>query len=214
MRADAAIVAVGPHQLCATFDPSLTESEAGIGGALEMVDRSNGEAIATVYLAYAQPVSTPSGLVRLDDAPGQWVFDRADILARSSQIARAPEIRSLLAVVISAHVAQADAPAASLARAADEQLRRLDPSLPPLAWSQAISEKRATYACVPGLARPRNGRLAQGIYLAGDYTYETFPATLEAAVRSGIAAAQAVTRDFKERACAAGAAARDSTPVP
>ncbi|HEY6895311.1 MAG TPA: FAD-dependent oxidoreductase [Rhodanobacteraceae bacterium] len=214
MLADAAVVAVGPHQLRATFDTRLAESEASIGFALETVERFEWEAITTVYLAYAQAVSVPSGLVRLDDAPGQWVFDRADILARASENSHAREIRSLLAVVLSAHRAGRDAPAGSLSHAVDAQLRRLDPSLPPLAWSKVIAEKRATYACVPGLARPPNGRLARGIYLAGDYTYERFPATLEAAVRSGIAAAQAVTGDFRDRACATGVAARDSTPAP
>jgi len=214
MRADAAVVAVGPHQLRAAFDAGLAASEAAIGVALETVERFEWEAITTVYLAYAQAVSVPSGLVRLDDAPGQWVFDRADILARASQNSKAREIRSLLAVVLSAHRAGRDEPSGSLSRVVDAQLRRLDPSLPPLAWSKVISEKRATYACVPGLARPPSGRLARGVYLAGDYTYERFPATLEAAVRSGIAAAHAITRDFRERACAAGVAARDSTPAP
>jgi len=214
MRADAAVVAVGPHQLRATFDAGLAASEAGIGVALETVERFEWEAITTVYLAYAHAVSVPAGLVRLDDAPGQWVFDRADILARAPRNSSARQIRSLLAVVLSAHRPGRDAPSGSLSVAVDAQLRRLDPSLPPLTWSKVISEKRATYACVPGLARPANGRLAQGIYLAGDYTYERFPATLEAAVRSGIAAAHAITRDFRERACAAGVAARDSTPAP
>jgi predicted NAD/FAD-dependent oxidoreductase len=72
----------------------------------------------------------------------------------------------------------------------------LQPSLPPLCWSQVITERRATYACEPALARPACGRLADRVYLAGDYTYAAFPATLEAAVRSGVAAAQAVAEDL------------------
>ena len=35
------------------------------------------------------------------------------------------------------------------------------------------------------------------LYLAGDYTDDEFPATLEAAVRSGIAAAEAVLADMR-----------------
>ena len=77
-----------------------------------------------------------------------------------------------------------------------------------------IVEKRATYACVPGLLRPPCGRLTDALYLAGDYTYDAFPATLEGAVRSGVAAARALIGDFTLRGSAAGAAARDSTPVP
>jgi len=38
-------------------------------------------------------------------------------------------------------------------------------------------------------------RLAAGVYVAGDYMDPDYPATLEAAVRSGVAAAQAVLMD-------------------
>ena len=82
-----------------------------------------------------------------------------------------------------------------LARAVDAQLRRLQPALRPCVWSQVIAEKRATYACTPRRARPAGARLAPGLYLAGDYVDAEFPATLEAAVRSGNAAAEAVRAD-------------------
>jgi len=213
-RAQAAIVAVGPHQLAGTFDTALIQRNAGLSSAVDAARRFEWEAITTVYLGYRARVSVPPGLIRLDDAPGQWVFDRADILARSPPAPRAPHIQSLLAVVISAHRRSVDEPSASIAHAVDAQLRRLDPELPPLAWSQVILEKRATYACVPGLLRPPCGRLTDALYLAGDYTYDAFPATLEGAVRSGVAAARALIGDFTLRGSAAGAAARDSTPVP
>jgi monoamine oxidase len=45
--------------------------------------------------------------------------------------------------------------------------------------------------------RPRSGRLAAGIYLAGDYTDQEFPATLEAAVRSGRVAAEQLMHDLR-----------------
>jgi squalene-associated FAD-dependent desaturase len=53
---------------------------------------------------------------------------------------------------------------------------------------QVVAEKRATFRCVPGLVRP--GRvIAPGLAAAGDYTEGPYPATLEGAVRSGLAAA-------------------------
>jgi hypothetical protein len=58
-----------------------------------------------------------------------------------------------------------------------------------------ISERRATYACTPDAARPAAGRLARGLYLAGDYTDAELPATLEAATRTGVAAARAFLAD-------------------
>jgi len=48
---------------------------------------------------------------------------------------------------------------------------------------------------LPSGTHPAGGRLSGRIYLAGDYTYPAFPATLEAAVRSGVAAARAVIAD-------------------
>jgi squalene-associated FAD-dependent desaturase len=193
-HADAAIVAVGPHQLAAAFDPPLVRADHAIAAAVQDVRRFAWEPITTVYLGYAAEVAVPAGcLVRLDDAPGQWLFDRADILARAvASTARVP-VRALLSVVISAHEAVRHP---ALVKGIDAQLRRLHRGLPALVWSQVIEEKRATYACVPALARPACGHLSGRLYLAGDYTYAAFPATLEAAVRSGRAAARALARDL------------------
>ena len=55
-----------------------------------------------------------------------------------------------------------------------------------------IAERRATYACTPALPRPASGALAAHLYLAGDYIDAELPATLEAAMRSGVAAAHAL----------------------
>jgi monoamine oxidase len=80
----------------------------------------------------------------------------------------------------------------ALVAAVDQQLRQLRPSLRRYCWSQVIAESaRHTRAC----RRAPGGRLSGRIYLAGDYTYPAFPATLEAAVRSGVAAARAVMAD-------------------
>ena len=54
---------------------------------------------------------------------------------------------------------------------------------------QTIVEKRATFACTPGLRRPGAG-IATGLYACGDYIAGPYPATLEGAVRSGLEAAR------------------------
>ena len=104
--------------------------------------------------------------------------------------------RALLAVVISASGPHDGEDHAILAARIDAQLRRLAPALPPPLWSRVIAERRATHACTPALARPAAGRVAPGLYLAGDYTDATLPPTLEAATRSGVTAARAVAADL------------------
>ena len=192
-----AIVAVAPHQLAAAVGPA---SEAPGGhhdgapwrAALAQVSAFAYESITTAYLAYPATVRLPAPIARLDDAPGQWVFDRSRALD-----ACAPDgARSLLAVVISASGPHDGLDHGTLAAQLDAQLRRLAPALPALSWARIIAERRATYACTPALARPAAGRIAPGLYVAGDYTVAELPPTLEAATRSGVAAARAVVADL------------------
>ena len=48
----------------------------------------------------------------------------------------------------------------SCCRAIDDQLRRVLPTLPAPAWLKVIAERRATYACIAGIARPASGAIA------------------------------------------------------
>ena len=186
----AAIVAVGPHQLSAAIGVDAVADNAW-RSPLAQVGAFAYESITTIFVAFAGPVSFAAPLLRLDDAPGQWVFDRSATLPKDAT----QRAKSLAAVVISAGGPHDALDHATLAAQVETQLRRLAPNLPALAWSRVIAERRATYACTPGLARPACGRVSPGIYLAGDYTDSEFPATLEAATRSGVAAAQALIAD-------------------
>ncbi|HLX27094.1 MAG TPA: hydroxysqualene dehydroxylase HpnE [Casimicrobiaceae bacterium] len=197
-RADAVVVAVGPHQLASTLAPQLSSAHPPIAAALGLVTRFDYEPIATAYLGYDAPLALPRGLLRLDDAPGQWIFDRADVLDRAAASDTRARMRALVAVVISARGPHTSLDHPALARAVDAQLRAITLSLPKLVWSRVIEEKRATYSCVPDLSRPASGRLADRVYLAGDYTCAALPATLEAAVRSGREAARALIADLSQ----------------
>jgi hypothetical protein len=192
-RAGGVVIAVGPHQLARTVAPELARDRADLARALAQVERLTYEPISTVYLGYAQQVFVPSGLVRLDDRPGQWLFDRRDILSRRQP--GAPALETLFAVVISAGGPHDSLAHADLVAAVDAQLRRSMPTLPSLVWSKVIAERRATFACTPDAERPRAGRLCDGVYLAGDYTDPQAPATLESAVKSGRLAAEALLAD-------------------
>jgi squalene-associated FAD-dependent desaturase len=142
------------------------------------------EPIATVYARSAGCV-LPEPLVALRadaNRPAQFVFDLG-------QLGREP---GLLAFVISGASAwvergTAATEAATLAQANEQLADRL---LGPLRAVGTLVEKRATFACVPNLGRPPMG-VAPGLFACGDYIEGPFPATLEGAVRSGVAAARA-----------------------
>lgn len=188
----ATIVAVGPHRLAAAMTSEALARTPALAATVRRVQDLTYEPLVTVWLGYAERVALPYPIARLDDAPGQWVVERSDVLAAAPG---APHMAQLLAVVISASDGNGSIARSDLACAVDAQLRRLRPGLPDLVWSWTVVEKRATYACTPTRPIPAAPRLAAGIYLAGDYAYPEFPATIEAAVRSGIAAAHAVLTD-------------------
>jgi len=81
-------------------------------------------------------------------------------------------------------------PHEELADICARELARAFPTLPAPVWSQVIAEKRATIACTPGVKRPPIETPIPAVFLAGDYVDPEYPPTLEAAVRSGIHAAQ------------------------
>jgi squalene-associated FAD-dependent desaturase len=186
-RFDAAVLAVGPHQL----DASLVRHPA-FAQALDAARGLAYEPIATIWLGYGTRTPLPGAIARLDDAPGQWVVDRTDVLPRARDDASRPALSQLVAVVISASGPHDALPPAELAAACDAQLRRLVPRWPPLVWSQTIVEQRATYACTPQRPLPATALPHPRVALAGDWIDTEFPATLEAAVRTGVTAAMAL----------------------
>jgi squalene-associated FAD-dependent desaturase len=197
--AQAVVVAVGPHQLDDAFAPEALAHHPALAAAVDAMRALRYEPIVTIWLGYSTAVPLPAPIARLDDAPGQWVVDRPDVLHHAENRRGRPPLRQLLAVIISASGPHLALPHATLVAQVDGQLRRLQPAMERCAWSFVIAEKRATYACTPTRVRPGGPRLAPGIYIAGDYVDPDYPATLEAAVRSGLAAADAVLADRARR---------------
>lgn len=135
-------------------------------------------AIATVYLL-APGQALPKPLLALRSGPGapaQFVFDRGQLQPQD------PAAQGVLAFVVSAAEGEREPLQAAVLQQAREQLglRQLRPL-------QTVIERRATFACTPGITRPP-AAIAPELWAAGDYVEGPYPATLEAAVRSGIAA--------------------------
>ena len=113
-------------------------------------------------------------LFALAEGPAQFVFDRGQSHGQAG----------LLAFVASA---AAHLPTDWMDQAEAQLQRIVHPG--PAHWRKSIVEKQATYACVPGQARPANRTAHPRIFLAGDYTAGAYPATLESATSSGVQSA-------------------------
>ncbi len=187
LAADAVVIAGGAQAAA-----HLLQGVPAAAAVAAQLDGFEYEAISTCYLQYEPEVrlGQPFHALIDDPAAGQWgqfVFDRGQL---------DPAQAGLLAVVISASGEAAALGQAALAQQVAVQLARVfgRPELGHPEWTQVITEKRATFACTPGLKRPGNRSGVPGLVLAGDYTASDYPATLETAVRSGIGAAQLVLR--------------------
>jgi hypothetical protein len=102
--------------------------------------------IYTVYLQYSADIRLSAPMLGLSRGVGQWVFDRGQLGGPAG----------LLAVVISAGGAHEALDHAALAQEIAEQLAATLHLTTLPAWHQVIAEKRATFSCTPGLARPHS----------------------------------------------------------
>lgn len=161
----AVIVAVGPHQL-RTLLPGLAPEYRY-------------QPIYTCYLQYPEAVKLPCPMLGLAGGLVQWAFDRGALTGE----------RGLIACVISAQGDHQQLTQEELSTTCHDELKKALRDLPDPQWSRVIGEKRATVACTPGLMHPSQETSLPDVYLAGDYTDPDYPPTLEAAVRSGIRAA-------------------------
>jgi squalene-associated FAD-dependent desaturase len=172
-----AILAVGPHQLDA-----LLQRFAALAPIRQCVAEFAFEPIYTCYLQYPRDVSMPQPMTGFDGGIIQWIFDRG----------RLDGTPGLLAAVVSARGAHQALSQDAVASAIHRELAEFLPDLPAPLWSRVIAEKRATYSCRPGIARPPNQTAVRNLCLAGDYTAGEYPATLESAVRSGLNCARII----------------------
>ncbi len=137
-------------------------------------------AISTVYAQgtpHAHGRLLPEPMLALHSSaehPAQFVFDQGQLGGPSG----------LLAFVASDSQGERAQTEQRVLQQARAQLR-----LPGLQVVQTVVEKRATFACTPGLQRP-GACIAPGLQACGDYIAGPYPATLEGAVRSGWEAAQ------------------------
>jgi monoamine oxidase len=185
LRADAAIVAAPP-----VVAAKLLPADAGLDGAA--LARLGASPIVNLHVWFDRPVMDHA-FVAGWDTPLQWIFDRTlasgagrgQVLTVSLSAAR--EWLGLGRAALRAHFLPAFA--ALFPRARGAQV--LD--------FFATNEPEATFLQVPGTRqlRPTHATGHPALYVAGAWTDTGWPATMESAVMSGTAAAQAALRALR-----------------
>jgi squalene-associated FAD-dependent desaturase len=171
----AAVYALPPWRTADLLPPQCT----GIAAQLRALVY---EPILTCYLQYPPQTRLPRPMIGLSREISQWAFDRG-------QLDGPP---GLIAVVVSAAGRLRGIGRDELASAIHAELQDVLRGAATPLWHRVISEKRATFRAAPKLSRPAAGLLLPGLALAGDFVDNGYPATIEGAVRSGIAAAHAI----------------------
>ena len=169
------ICALPPHQVNAFLIGITVLSELAA-----TVDALQYQPIHSVWLQYPNSVALPSPMLGFADGFVHWVFDRGQLCGQ----------RGLLGAVISAQGPHQELAQDELGIQAHQELKRRLGNLPDPLWQRVIAEKRATFSCVVGVRRPPQVTPLRNFYLAGDYTASEYPATIEAAVRSGVICAR------------------------
>jgi squalene-associated FAD-dependent desaturase len=178
LRADAVVVAVPPREsarLLGEPEPALEDSP-----------------IVSVHL-WVDRTLLRHPLAALLDSDAHWVFDRGALTGRR------PERGQYLTVVSSGAPELMELRGRELVdRIAGEVTSRLGEG--ELLWSRVSREPAATIAVRPGSETERRGveTARPNVTRAGAWTATGWPPTMEGAVRSGKAAARALTAARKE----------------
>ncbi len=173
-----AIIASSPHQITNCF----TDNELS-NAAIAITSNFKYEPICSIYLQYSHETNIQKKMVAYGSPNERWVFDKSYLSP------------GLICVVLSSSGPHTELTQEDLAETIEQELRDCFGYTTP-SWKKVITEKRATFSCVPDLERPPQKTSVKNLYLAGDYTYGRYPATLESAVRSGVNAAKLVLEDM------------------
>lgn len=122
----------------------------------------------------------PVALAGLSGYLGQWVFDRHELSP------------GLITVVISGPGIHEHRDNADLISHIASEIHQCWPDVPEVPdKGLVIREKRATFSCTVDIQRqrPNNRTEITGLWLAGDFVANAYPATLEGAVLNGEQAA-------------------------
>jgi len=204
IEADAVVLAV-PHDVAADLLPAGAVADPAAVRGLDV------SPILNVHVIFDRVVLTEP-FIGAVDSPVQFVFDRtkASGLHASGQHASGQYV----AVSVSAADAWIDEPVAQLRELFMPELLRVLPAARDAVVRDffVTREREATFRPVPGSAARRlpTTTNAAGLVVAGAWTATGWPATMESAVRSGVAAARALEQ-WHSAAAPAGAVVHEAS---
>ena len=142
------------------------------------------QSILTSYVHCAGARFDHHPMARLDDGPAQFAFDHG-------WLSESPGVFAFVASAADAWMTEGLRAAESAVLTQARSLLRTCGALDSPRILRSVCERKATFACAAGLQRPP-AQVAPGLWAAADYVAGPYPATLETAVRSGLAAAHAI----------------------
>ena len=180
--------------VCATAWYSLAgvlhDPAPALAPVIDAAERTGASPIVTVNLWLDRPV-TSKPFVGLPGRAMQWIFDKRALFGETS---------AHLSVVASGATALVGRSNQEIVDLALAELRAALPAMHAAEVRRAVvvREKRATFSVAPGQPpRPPVATDVPGLFLAGDWIDTGLPATIESAVVSGHAAADAVLRHLE-----------------
>jgi len=178
------------HVICAASPISavrLFRTVPQLACVAEQIASIPHQPIYTVYLQYPKQVRLPLPMLGLDRCFAQWLFDKGQITGQ----------RGLIAAVISAQGKHQNLIHELLAQKVAQEIYEQFGIIETPLWHKVIAEKRATFSCETNMPRPAHITMLANVLLAGDYTANDYPATLEGAVMSGMLCAKTIVSTFQ-----------------
>jgi hydroxysqualene dehydroxylase len=180
---------IAPAVVCAVpwfaVPDTLIDPTPGLVPVVQAAQRTSASPIVTVNLWFDRVV-TERPFVGMPGRTFQWVFDKRAVFGSNA---------SHLSLVSSGAEAVVACSNQELIEVAVQEISAALPAAQSAAVTRAVvvREKRATFSVAPGQPqRPSMRTDVPGLFLAGDWIDTGLPATIEGAVISGHAAAEAV----------------------
>ncbi len=187
--ADAYIFAV-PHDTLAELLPDEIKHREPM---LEHLGNIRVSPITGVHLWFDRKVMSEP-FVTLLDTTTQWIFNKSALYGEAN--GQLKEKGQYLQLVISASYSLLQKPRQEIIDLCMAEVRQALPAAQNanLLKATVIKEAAATFSPQPGVDRwrPKQKTSVKKMFLAGDWTDTSWPATMEGAVRSGYLAAEAV----------------------